>query len=117
MKKIKPHEIYLQYLKLLTSLDKLPANANLDILERQLLNAIAVRVRDGEKLMISDITLMREIASPATLNTRLKSLRAKKMIKFILGDDDRKKYVEPSDLAYQYFDQVGSLINTAASSR
>lgn len=117
MIKVKPQEIYLRYLKSMSSLEKLQTSGNLDILELQLLNAIALRVRDGERLMIGDITLMREIASPATLNTRLKSLRAKKMIKFVLGDDDRKKYVEPSDIAYKYFDQVGALMNKAVATK
>ena len=112
----KPQEAYLRYLTLLHELEKLPSHSLLDLGERQLLNAIAVRVRRGEKLMIGDITLMREIASPATIHSRLKSLRTKKMIRFVLGDDDRRKYVEPSEQAYKYFDKVGQLIlkaNTA----
>ena len=115
--KEKSQEIYLRYLRLLLDLEKLPANNALNIGERQLLNAIAVKVQSGQKLMIGDITLMREIASPATIHTRLKSLRAKKMIRFVLGEDDRRKYVEPSELAYQYFAKVGQLIIKASSSK
>lgn len=112
--KEKPQELYLRYLK---SLDKLLLDLHLDVGERQLLNAIAIRVRGGENLTIGDITQMKDLASPATLHTRLKSLREKKMISFTLAEDGRKKYVLPSPAAYKYFDSVGRLIEKAMNTK
>ena len=110
MSKEKPQEAYLRYLKLLSAFEGHSKGVSLDIGEQQLLNAIAIKVKAGEQIMIGDITAMRELASPATLHSRLKSLRAKKMLRFVLGEDDRRKFVEPSPLAYQYFDKIGQLI-------
>lgn len=113
--KEKSQEIYLRYLDFLNAMESSPDNILLDFGELQLLNAIALKIHHGESLKIGDVTLMRDLASPATLHSRLKSLKEKKLISFMLGDDDRSRYVMPSDLAYKYFDQVGKLIAKATN--
>ena len=111
----KSQEIYLRYLDFIHGMDRAPGNILLDAGELQLLNAIALKIHHGESLKIGDVTLMRDLASPATLHARLKSLKEKKLIDLKLGDDDRSRYVIPSDLAYKYFDQVGEIIAKATN--
>ncbi len=75
--KEKPQEIYLRYLDYFNKLDCTPDKISIDAGELQLLNAIALKIHHGESLRIGDVTVMRELASPATLHTRLKSLKEK----------------------------------------
>ena len=57
---------------------------------------------------------MRQIGSPATLHARLKQLRDKEMINYVIETDGRKKYIEPTEVALKYFSQISDCMLQAS---
>ncbi len=101
-------EIYFRFLNLVRSVEGLPGFPKLDATENQLLNEVAAKWKQGERLLVSDAIAMREIGSPATLHARLKQLRDKNMVTYVIETDGRKKYIEPTDTALKYFSQISN---------
>ena len=69
-------------------------------------DSLAQQWKKGERLLVSDAIAMRAIGSPATLHARLKQLRDKEMITYVIETDGRKKYIEPTEGALKYFSQI-----------
>ena len=107
-------EVYFRFLNLVRSIEDLPNFPKLDATENQLLNMVATQWKKGERLLVSDAIAMRQIGSPATLHARLKQLRDKEMINYVIETDGRKKYIEPTDVALRYFSQISDCMVQAA---
>ena len=101
-------EIYFRFLNLVRSVEELPGFPKLDATDNQLLNEVAATWKQGERLLVSDAIAMREIGSPATLHARLKQLRDKNMVTYVIETDGRKKYIEPTETALRYFSQISN---------
>ena len=108
-------EIYFRFLNLVRSVEELPSFPKLDATEMELLNEVASRWKKGERLLVSDAIAKREIGSPATLHARLKQLRDKDMVTYVIETDGRKKYIEPTENALKYFSQISSCMLEATA--
>ncbi len=108
-------EIYFRFLNLVRSVEELPSFPKLDATENQLLNEVASMWKKGERLLVSDAIAKREIGSPATLHARLKQLRDKDMVTYVIETDGRKKYIEPTENALKYFSQISNCMIEATS--
>jgi len=107
-------DIYFRFLNLVRSIEELPDFPKLDATENELLNVVATQWKKGERLLVSDAIAMRQIGSPATLHARLKQLRDKEMINYVIETDGRKKYIEPTDVALKYFAQISDCMVQAS---
>lgn len=107
-------DIYFRFLNLVRSIEELPDFPKLDATENELLNMIATQWKKGQRLLVSDAIAMRQIGSPATLHARLKQLRDKDMINYVIETDGRKKYIEPTEVALKYFSQISDCMLQAS---
>ena len=96
----------------LESKSKIP---DLDEIEQNLLNAIAFHLSEGRSLLVSDVIYLRQIGSAATLHRRLSNLAKADFIRFRNDADGRKKNLELSPKAIDYFAKLGECIAAAAS--
>jgi DNA-binding MarR family transcriptional regulator len=108
-------EIYFRFLNLVRSVEELPGFPKLDATENELLNVVASEWKDGNRLLVSDAIALRQIGSPATLHARLKQLRDKKMIEYVIETDGRKKYIQPTTAALKYFAQLSDCMLKASA--
>jgi hypothetical protein len=108
-------DIYFRFLNLVRSIEGLPSFPKLDATETQLLNKVATHWKSGERLLVSDAIAMREIGSPATLHARLKQLRDKGMVTYVIETDGRKKYIEPTPTAMKYFSDISNCMIEATA--
>lgn len=114
MKSKELQDIYFRFLNLVRSIEELPDFPKLDATENELLNMVASQWKKGERLLVSDAIAMRQIGSPATLHARLKQLREKDMVNYVIEADGRKKYIEPTDMALKYFSQISDCMVQAS---
>ena len=99
---------YLKFLHLVEAIRELPTFPVLDALEDRLLGLFAAAWHDGRKLTVMEAMGISPEISPTTVHRRLKTLRKKGLIVLVNDTDDtRIKYIEPTDKANQYFDQLG----------
>jgi hypothetical protein len=102
-----------KFYKLVKAVDSLPAYASLDAVHKEILMAVGAHLQDKELLTVSDVLGMTHLASPATLHGRLKDLRNQGFIEIEAGDDNRFKFLKPSQLANEYFNALGSSLRKA----
>ena len=115
MKKItRPADIYLRFLHLAEALRGLPSPPPLDPLEERILALIARAGADQERLSVRDMMAKQEFGAPATVHARLKSMREKGWIKLSDTDDARRKQIELTQAALQYFDRLSNCLVQAA---
>lgn len=106
---------YLKFLHLVEAIRELPTFPALDALEDRLLGLFAAAWHDGRKLTVMEAMGISPEISPTTVHRRLKTLRKKGLIVLVNDTDDtRIKYIEPTDKANQYFDQLGQCLSQAA---
>ena len=107
-------QVYLKFLNLVKAIRELPTFPALDAVEHSLLDDFAAVWHTGKQITVLEAMHMSNEISPSTVHRRLKSLRAKGMIVLINDSvDSRTKYVCPTDLATQYFDQLGQCMDVA----
>ena len=112
---MKSSAAYLRFLNLTKSIEALPAAPSLDLIEREVLSALALRWNKNQPILIADAISLKEIASQATLHGRLKQLKKNGMVKIVPDSSDgRRKYIEPTQQACNYFDQMAKCIIKAA---
>ena len=110
---MKSSAAYLRFLNLTKSIEALPAAPSLDLIEREVLSALVLRWNKNQPILIADAIYLKEIASQATLHGRLK--QKKGMVKIVPDSSDgRRKYIEPTQKACNYFDQMAKCIIKAA---
>jgi DNA-binding MarR family transcriptional regulator len=113
MKKIRPADIYLRFLQLSEALRGLPSLPELDPLEERILALVARAQQNHQRLSVRDMMARSELAAPATVHTRLKSMREKGWIMLSNTDDSRRKQVELTQAALLHFDRLSQCMLNA----
>lgn len=108
-------DIYLRFLQLAQSIRALPTLPALDPLEEKLLGEIAHAGLKQARLSVRDLMAQRELGSPATIHTRLKSMRQKGWILLADTEDARRKQIELSDAAQEHLQKLSACIVQAAT--
>jgi DNA-binding MarR family transcriptional regulator len=116
MKTTRPADIYLRFLQLADALRGLPSLPALDPLEERILAFIAKAGRESLRLSVRDMMARHELGAPATVHSRLKSMREKGWIVLTDTDDSRRKQVELTQAALQHFDRLSQCMVDAAQS-
>lgn len=105
---------YLRFLNLVQGVRALPDFPVLDPVEERLLNLFATVWHSGKQITVLQAMGMSTDVSSTTAHRRLKSLRKKGVITLVADEaDNRIKYVQPTDVAQQYFSQLGQCLNQA----
>jgi DNA-binding MarR family transcriptional regulator len=105
---------YLRFLQLSEAIAGLAALPPLDPLEERILAWIARSAHTGERLCVRDMMDKHELGAPATIHSRLKSMRAKGWIALADTDDGRRKQLEVSERALRHFAQLSKAMVRAA---
>jgi DNA-binding MarR family transcriptional regulator len=111
----RPADIYLRFLQLAEALRGLPSLPSLDPLEERILALVARAGQDKERLSVRDMMAKDELGSPATLHTRLKSMREKGWIMLTDTEDARRKQIELTQAALLHFDKLSKCLVQAAN--
>ena len=112
---MKSSAAYLRYLNLTKSIELSPAAPSLDLIEREVLSALALRWNKEQPILIADAISLKKIASQATLHSRLKQLKKKGFVKIVPDSSDgRRKYIQPTQKTCNYFDQLAKCVVKAA---
>lgn len=110
-------DIYLRFLQLASTIRNLPLLPALDPLEERLLEQIANAGTRHERLCVRDLMAQRELGSPATIHTRLKSMRQKGWILLADTEDARRKQIELSPDAHKHFEKLSACMLEAATEK
>ncbi len=115
--KTRPADIYMRFLGLAESLRRLPTLPALDPLEERMLALVARASQEASRLSVRDMMAMNQFGSPATVHSRLKSMRKKGWIMLADTEDTRRKQVELSQAALLHFDKLSACLVKAAKER
>ncbi len=110
----RPADIYLRFLQLAEALRGLPSLPALDPLEERILELVARMTQANERLSVREMMAHSELGSPATLHTRLKSMREKGWLTLGDTDDTRRKQIELTPAALRHFDKLAEAFAKAA---
>jgi DNA-binding MarR family transcriptional regulator len=113
-KATRPADLYLRFLKLADTLRGLPSLPALDPLEERILALVARAGQDEERLSVRDMMAHDEFGSPATVHSRLKSMREKGWIMLTETEDVRRKQVALTQAALAHFDRLSGCMLKAA---
>jgi predicted transcriptional regulator len=109
---------YLRFLNLVSAIKGLPTFPALDAVEERVLNGLAATWATGARVTVLEAMELGADTSPTTVHRRLKTLRQKGLIKFREDEDDNRiKYVMPTDLATTYFAKLGQCLDMATRAR
>ena len=114
MKKTRPADIYLRFMQLSEVLRGLPSLPPLDPLEERILAFVAKAGQCEERLSVRDMMGQSELGAPATIHTRLKSMREKGWIMLTDTEDTRRKQIELTQAALLHFDKLSDCMLKAA---
>lgn len=114
MKNTRPADIYLRFLQLAEALRGLPSLPPLDPLEERILALVARAGQDQHRLSVRDMMGQSELGAPATIHTRLKSMREKGWIMLTDTEDMRRKQIELTQAALLHFDKLSKCMLKAA---
>jgi DNA-binding MarR family transcriptional regulator len=105
----------LRFLNLMLAVHSLPSMPDLDGIEEKILNALALQWGKGAKVTVMEMLQFFTNTSPSTVHRRLKSLKKKGMLALKEDEDDnRTKYILPTQLAIEYFEEIGKCMTMAA---
>lgn len=113
MKTNELQDVYFRFLNLFRAIEDLPGFPALDGIEKALLDELSLSWKRGKNMLVSQAINLPEIGSPATLHARLKNLHKKGLIDYSIDKDARKKYIQPTEKALQYFSQISDCMNRA----
>ncbi|HEY0489614.1 MAG TPA: winged helix-turn-helix domain-containing protein [Telluria sp.] len=113
-KPTRPADLYLRFLNLTEALRGLPSLPALDPLEERILELVARAGQANARLSVRDVMAHDELGAPATVHTRLKSMREKGWITLTDTEDSRRKQVELTSAALSYFDELSAAMVKAA---
>jgi DNA-binding MarR family transcriptional regulator len=113
-KAIEPSDVYLRFLQLAEAIRGLPALPPLDPLEERILAMVARAGKQEARLSVRDMMGKEQLGAPATVHTRLKSMRAKGWIVLSDTEDARRKQIELTQEAVRYFDKLSQCMVQAA---
>jgi hypothetical protein len=98
---------YVRFLQASSALKTPPSLSPLDPLEERMLAWIAAEAHAGRDHSVRQVVSYRDFGAPATIHTRLKSMRRKGWLMLADTDDTRRKRVELTKAAYRHFERVG----------
>lgn len=107
-------DVYLRFLQLADTMRGLPSLPPLDPLEEKILALIARAGAQQERLCVRDMMAKEQLGAPATIHTRLKSMRAKGWIMLSDTEDARRKQIDLTRGAVRYFDHLSKCMLKAA---
>lgn len=113
-KSARPADIYLRFLNLAQALRGLPALPALDPLEERILSVVGLARQSAQRLSVRDLMAIDDLGAPATVHTRLKSMRKKGWIVLADTEDRRRKQVQLTPAALAHFDQLSDCFLKAA---
>ncbi len=113
-KPTRPADIYLRFLQLAEAVRGLPSLPALDPLEERIL-ALVAKVKVDERLSVRDLMAKDELGSPATVHSRLKSMREKGWLMLSDTTDTRRKQIALTQAALQHFDKLSNCLVQAAN--
>ena len=116
-KTIKSSDVYLRFLQLADTIRGLPSLPLLDPLEERILALVARSGEQEERLCVRDMMAKEQLGAPATIHTRLKSMRVKGWIVLSDTEDARRKQIELTQEAVHYFDRLSKCMVEAAKGR
>jgi hypothetical protein len=108
-------DVYLRFLQLTEAIRGLPTLPPLDPLEERILAWVARAGREGERLCVRDMLARDEFGAPATIHSRLKSMRSKGWIALADTEDARRKQIELTRPALDHFARLSRLMVKAAN--
>lgn len=108
-------EAYLRFVRLMETLEASPSFPRLDPIEKKLLEFVALNEAAGKTLLVSDVIYANDIGSPATLHRRISHLEKQDLIRFGADIDGRKKCVQLTPKARDYWSKMGKCVVKAAS--
>ncbi|WP_308922876.1 winged helix-turn-helix domain-containing protein [Janthinobacterium sp. J1-1] len=111
----RPADIYMRFLQLAEALRGLPSLPSLDPLEERILAIVARAGQDEQRLSVRDMMAKDEFGSPATVHSRLKSMREKGWIMLSDTEDTRRKQIELTQAALLHFDKLSKCLIQAAN--
>ncbi|WP_342116694.1 winged helix-turn-helix domain-containing protein [Pseudoduganella sp. OTU4001] len=111
----RPADIYLRFLQLAEALRGLPALPALDPLEERILGIIARTGGSEQRLSVRDMMGKKELGSPATVHSRLTSMREKGWIMLSDTEDARRKQIELTQAALMHFDKLSKCMQDAVA--
>ena len=108
-------QIYLRYLVLAEALRKSSIDlSGIDDVGKKLLETIAIRSAQGQPLVVTQTMELSEIASPATIHRRIAILLKAGLIQVRQTEQNQKiKFLVPTQLSIDYFDKLGKLMASA----
>jgi hypothetical protein len=107
-------DVYLRFLQLSEAIRGLPALPPLDPLEERILAWIARAAQQGDRLSVRDMMGQEEFGAPATIHSRLKSMRTKGWITLADTEDARRKQIELTRGALDHFARLSQCMVKAA---
>lgn len=105
----------MRFLQLAEALRGLPSLPSLDPLEERILAIVARAGQDEQRLSVRDMMAKDEFGSPATVHSRLKSMREKGWIMLSDTEDTRRKQIELTQAALLHFDKLSKCLIQAAN--
>lgn len=109
-------DVYLRFLQLADAIRGLPSLPPLDPLEERILALIARASAQDERLCVRDMMAKEQLGAPATIHTRLKSMRTKGWIMLSDTEDARRKQIELTRGALRYFESLSKCMVEATKS-
>ena len=104
------------YLKFLSLTAEAPSDiAPLDPLENRIVHIVALAGYKHERLSVSDLLARSELASRATLHSRLKSMHKKGWLRFADTEDSRRKQLELTTAAHRHLEWLSECFLRALS--
>ena len=109
-------DIYLKFLGYAQAVRLSKAYPQLDLSEERLLDQLAYSWVQGKKITVLRAMQMSPDASSTTVHRRLKTLRLKGMLELQMDEDDnRVKYIMPTELSRGYLSELGQSVLRAAA--
>ena len=105
----------MRFLQLADALRGLPSLEALDPLEERILGIVALASQQDERLSVRDMMGKKELGAPATVHSRLTSMREKGWVMLTDTEDTRRKQVELTQDALKYFDKLSKCMVKAAT--
>jgi SOS-response transcriptional repressor LexA len=109
-KTTRPADIYLRFLQLTEAIRGMPSLPPLEPLEERILSLVARAGKESERLSVRDMMAKAEFGSPATIHSKLKSMREKGWIMLTDTEDTRRKQVELTQAALLHFDKLSKCL-------
>ena len=113
-KAIEFSDVYLRFLQMAEAIRGLPSLPPLDPLEERILALVARAGNKEERLCVRDMMAKEQLGAPATIHSRLKSMRAKGWIVLSDTEDARRKQIELTQEAVRYFERLSQCMVQAA---